>query len=54
MRIDNLFNKQYEDPIGFLRPGIGIYGGVRLMGLPASRDAGLAFGPPFLRGGNAM
>jgi vitamin B12 transporter len=51
MRIDNLFNQQYEDPVGFLRPGIGIYGGVRLTGLPASGDAGLAFIPPFLRGG---
>jgi len=29
-RIDNLFNKQYEDPAGFLRPGFGIYGGIRL------------------------
>lgn len=29
-RIDNLFNKQYEDPSGFLRPGFGAYAGVRL------------------------
>jgi vitamin B12 transporter len=29
-RIDNLFNRQYEDPIGFDRPGFGIFGGVRL------------------------
>ena len=37
-RIDNLFNKQYEDPAGFLRPGFGIFGGVRLTvgGLPSS------------------
>ena len=37
-RIDNLFNKQYEDPAGFLRPGLGIFGGVRLTvgGLPSS------------------
>jgi vitamin B12 transporter len=28
-RIDNLFNKQYEDPLGFLRPGFGVFGGVR-------------------------
>jgi len=34
MRVDNLFNKQYEDPIGFLRPGIAVYGGVRLTGMP--------------------
>jgi vitamin B12 transporter len=54
MRVDNLLNKQYEDPIGFLRPGIGIYGGIRLNGLPASGDAGLAFIPPFLRNGGSM
>jgi len=37
-RIDNLFNKQYEDPLGFLRPGFGIYGGIRLTagGSPSS------------------
>jgi TonB dependent receptor len=29
-RIENLFNEQYEDPAGFLRPGFGIFGGVRL------------------------
>ena len=29
-RIDNLLNKQYEVPIGFQRPGFGIFGGVRL------------------------
>jgi vitamin B12 transporter len=29
-RIENLFNMQYEDPAGFLRPGFGIFGGVRL------------------------
>jgi vitamin B12 transporter len=29
-RIENLFNVQYENPAGFLRPGFGIYGGVRL------------------------
>jgi vitamin B12 transporter len=29
-RVDNLTNVQYQDPIGFLRPGLGIYGGVRL------------------------
>jgi vitamin B12 transporter len=29
-RIENLFNLQYEDPAGFLRPGFGIFGGVRL------------------------
>jgi vitamin B12 transporter len=29
-RIDNLTNEHYEVPIGFLRPGFGIFGGVRL------------------------
>ena len=29
-RIDNLFNNQYQDPTGFMRPGLGIFGGVRL------------------------
>ncbi len=29
-RIENLFNEQYEDPAGFLRPGFGVFGGVRL------------------------
>jgi vitamin B12 transporter len=50
-RIDNLFDVHYQDPIGFERPGFGIYGGVRLT---TSGDAGLAFLPPFLTGGGAM
>ncbi|MBV9262266.1 MAG: TonB-dependent receptor, partial [Pseudolabrys sp.] len=29
-RADNLFNYQYQNPYGFLRPGLGIYGGVRV------------------------
>ncbi len=29
-KIDNLLNKQYEDPLGFMRPGFGIYGGVKV------------------------
>ncbi len=29
-RADNLFNYQYQDPTGFMRPGLGVYGGVRL------------------------
>jgi vitamin B12 transporter len=28
-RVDNLFNADYQDPIGFLRPGRGIFGGLR-------------------------
>jgi vitamin B12 transporter len=29
-RIDNLFNDHYEDPTGFLRPGINVFTGVKL------------------------
>ncbi len=29
-RIDNLFNRHYEEPIGFDRPGFGIFGGIRV------------------------
>jgi vitamin B12 transporter len=29
-RIDNVFDRHYEDPTGFLRPGIGFFAGVRL------------------------
>ena len=37
-RINNLLNQQYEDPLGFLRPGFGIYGGFRVQvgGAPSS------------------
>jgi vitamin B12 transporter len=28
-RIDNLFNAQYENPLGFMRPGFGAYAGIR-------------------------
>jgi len=28
--IDNLFNRQYEDPLGSLHPGLGAYAGVRV------------------------
>jgi vitamin B12 transporter len=28
-RIDNLFNEHYEDPTGFLRPGLGVFTGVK-------------------------
>jgi len=31
-RIDNLFNEHYQNPSGFLRPGIGAYGGLTLTG----------------------
>ena len=29
-RIDNLFERHYQDPLGFLRPGFGIFAGVRM------------------------
>ncbi len=37
-RINNLLNQQYEDPLGFLRPGFGIFGGITLQvgGAPSS------------------
>jgi vitamin B12 transporter len=28
-RVDNLFNLHYQDPTGFLEPGLGAFGGVR-------------------------
>ena len=28
-RIDNLFDRQYENPVGFLQPGIGVFAGIR-------------------------
>jgi vitamin B12 transporter len=29
-RVDNLFNAHYQSPTGFLQPGLGIYGGIRV------------------------
>ena len=29
-RIDNLFDVRYEDPAGYLRPGFGIFGGIKV------------------------
>lgn len=29
-RIDNLFNLQYQEPTGYMRPSFGIFGGVRI------------------------
>jgi vitamin B12 transporter len=48
-RINNLLNQQYEDPLGFLRPGFGIYGGfsVQVGGVPSGVTfAGPAVGGP--------
>jgi len=29
-RVDNLFDLRYQDPTGFLQPGRGAYGGLRV------------------------
>jgi vitamin B12 transporter len=29
-RVDNLLDRQYQDPIGFDRPGLGVFGGMRV------------------------
>lgn len=29
-RLDNLFNKRWENPNGFLQPGFGVFGGIRV------------------------
>ena len=29
-RIDNALDRHYQNPIGFERPGFGIYGGIKL------------------------
>jgi len=29
-RIDNLLDRHYQDPIGFLRPGLGVFAGLRV------------------------
>lgn len=28
-RVDNLFNRHYQNPTGFLAPGLGVFGGIR-------------------------
>jgi len=28
-RVDNLFDRHYENPVGFLQPGIGVFAGIR-------------------------
>jgi vitamin B12 transporter len=28
-RIDNLFDRRYENPVGFLQPGLGVFAGVK-------------------------
>ena len=38
-RIDNLLNRRYQDPVGFDKPGIGAFAGVRV-NLAAPRPAG--------------
>jgi vitamin B12 transporter len=34
-RVDNLFNLHYQNPTGFLEPGLGVFGGVRFAGVVA-------------------
>ncbi|MGY8661041.1 TonB-dependent receptor [Bradyrhizobium sp. UFLA05-109] len=29
-RVDNLFNRHYQNPTGFLAPGLGVFGGIRI------------------------
>ncbi len=29
-RVDNLFNLHYQNPTGFLAPGLGVFGGIRV------------------------
>lgn len=31
-RIDNLFDRQYENPAGYLQPGLGVYAGLKIKG----------------------
>ena len=38
-RIDNLFDKRYESPTGFQRPGFGVFGGARVSWGPAPTPA---------------
>jgi hypothetical protein len=38
-RIDNLFDRRYQNPIGFQQPGLGVYAGVRFAFDTASRSA---------------
>ena len=48
-RIDNLFNKQYEDPLGFMRPGFGVFAGIRF-----TTDGISSSGAPPAGGGGGM
>lgn len=29
-RVDNLFNEHYQNPLGYLAPGLGVFGGIRV------------------------
>ena len=29
-RVDNLFDRRYENPVGWMQPGLAAYGGIRL------------------------
>jgi vitamin B12 transporter len=49
-RIDNLFNKQYEDPLGFMGPGFGVFAGIRFTAggtdLPPAAASSAGMVPP--------
>jgi vitamin B12 transporter len=63
-RINNLLNQQYEDPLGFLRPGFGVFGGITMQvgGVPtssvsagaAATTAGRPVSAPATRGGGVL
>ena len=38
-RINNLFDRRYQNPIGFQQPGLGVYAGVRVAFDTAPRSA---------------
>jgi vitamin B12 transporter len=40
MRVNNLLNRHYQDPTGFERPGVGVFGGLKLAyDMPAAAPA---------------
>ena len=41
-RINNLLNQQYEDPLGFIRPGFGIYGGLTVQTRRGAVELGIS------------
>jgi hypothetical protein len=37
-RINNLFDRHYQNPTGFLQPGLGVYAGIRVAFDTANRS----------------